>query len=249
MDLSGRHAVVTGAGKGIGREICLEFARAGSDIFAVSRTLGDLESLGEEIAATGVRYAHRSLDLRDVGSVERVAAEAQKALGDIDVLVNNAGISDNAPAENVTAAQWDTTMDTNVRAAFFLSQAIGHGMLDRGRGRIINMSSQAGLVAIGDHAAYGASKAALDMVTRVLALEWGPCGVTVNSVAPTVILTPMGERSWGDPEKAKPMLDQIPIGRFGRPSEVAAVVAFLASDHASLINGAIIPVDGGYTAH
>ena len=249
MDLSGRHAVVTGAGKGIGKEICLELARAGSDIFAVSRTIGDLESLGEALAAIGVRYAHRSLDLRDVGSVERVAAEAQRALGDIDVLVNNAGISDNAPAENVTVTQWDTTMDTNVRVAFFLSQAIGLGMLNRGRGRIINVSSQASLVAIGDHAAYGASKAALDMVTKVLALEWGPRGVSVNSVAPTVILTPMGERAWGEPERAKPMLDQIPIGRFGRPSEVAAVVTFLASDHASLINGAIIPVDGGYTVH
>ena len=241
--------MVTGAGKGIGREICLELARAGSDIFAVSRTLSDLESLGDKVAANGVRYAHCCLDLTDSGSAERVAAQAQQALGEIDVLVNNAGTSDNAPAENVTAAQWGANMDTNAKAAFFLSQAIGRGMLDRSRGRIINLSSHAGLVAIGDHAAYGASKAALDMVTKVLAVEWGPRGVTVNSVAPTVILTSIGERAWGEPERANPMLAQIPIGRFGHTIEVATVVTFLASDHASLINGAIIPVEGGYTTH
>ena len=183
IELSGRRAVVTGAGKGIGREICLELA------------------------------------------------------------------SVNAPAADVTEEQWVTTMDVNAKAAFFMAQALGRGMLARGRGRIINVSSQAGLVALSDHVAYGASKAALDMITKVLALEWGPHGVTVNSVAPTVILTPMGERVWGEPEKARPMLEQIPIGRFGRPPEVAAVVAFLACDLASLINGAVIPVDGGYTAH
>jgi NAD(P)-dependent dehydrogenase (short-subunit alcohol dehydrogenase family) len=118
----------------------------------------------------------------------------------------------------------------------------------RGRGRIVNVTSQAGLGGIAEHAAYCASKAALGLVTKVLAVEWGPRGVTVNSVAPTVILTPMGERVWGEEEKARPMLAKIPLGRFGRPPEVAAVVAFLASDLASLINGETISVDGGYSA-
>lgn len=249
IDLSRRSAVVTGAGKGIGREICIELASAGADVFGVSRTRDDLESLGSEIVQSGVRYAYSCGDLAEDLSAHQVATEAQRALGDIDILVNNAGISANAPATKVTEEQWATTMDVNAKAAFFMAQALGRGMLSRGHGRIINVSSQAGLVALSDHVAYGASKAALDMITRVLALEWGSLGITVNSVAPTVILTPLGERVWGDPEKAQPMLDQIPMGRFGRPPEVAAVVTFLACDLASLINGAVIPVDGGYTAH
>jgi len=249
MNLSGRNAVVTGAGKGIGREICLELARAGANIFGVSRTESDLLSLGNEVNQRGVRYAYLVVDIRGSEAAEQITAASYDTLGDVDILVNNAGTADNAPAEQVTEAQWDLTMDTNVKGAFFLSQAIGNQMLKRGGGRIINVSSQAGMVALEIHAAYSASKAALGMITKVLALEWGGRGVTVNAVAPTIILTPMGDRVWGDPVTAQPMLDQIPIGRFGSPSEVASVVAFLASDMASLINGAIIPVDGGYTAH
>ena len=249
INLSGRNAVVTGAGKGIGREICLELADAGANIFGVSRTESDLLSLGNEVKQIGVRYAYLVVDIRGSEAAEQITAASDDTLGDVDILVNNAGTADNAPAEQVTEAQWDSTMDTNVKGAFFLSQAIGNQMLKRGGGRIINVSSQAGMVALEIHAAYSASKAALGMITKVLALEWGGRGVTVNAVAPTVILTPMGERVWCDPVKAHPMLDQIPIGRFGSPPEVASVVAFLASDMASLINGAIIPVDGGYTAH
>ena len=246
--LSGRRAVVTGAGKGIGREIALDLARAGADVFGVSRTPSDLESLAEEVSALSVKYASATIDLRDKSSAEQVAAEAEASLGDIDVLVNNAGISFPASASEVTEEQWDETMNVNAKGAFFLSQALGRGMAERGWGRIVNVSSQAGIVALDRHATYGASKAAMGMITKVLALEWGGRGVTVNAVAPTVILTPMAERVWGDPVKAQPMLDQIPLGRFGLPPEVSAVVAFLASDHASLITGAIIPIDGGYTA-
>jgi len=248
IDLTGRRAVVTGAGKGIGREICLELARAGADVFAVSRSMTDLESLGVEIERLGVRYGCLAIAVRGPIEAARVAEAAAASIGDIDVLVNNAGISFPAPAEAVTEEEWDRTFDTNVRGAFFLSQAIGIGMLARGGGRIINVSSQAGLVALRDHAAYCASKAALNMITKLLAVEWGGRGVTVNAVAPTVILTPMGERVWGDPQKAKPMLAKIPLGRFGRPPEVAHVVVFLASDLATLINGEVIAADGGYTA-
>jgi NAD(P)-dependent dehydrogenase (short-subunit alcohol dehydrogenase family) len=248
IDLSGRRAIVTGAGKGIGRAICRELARAGADVFAVSRTPADLESLGEEIAALGVRYACLALDLRDPGAPERIALAAESTLGPVDVLVNNAGVSLTSPAETVTLAEWDAVLDTNAKAAFFLAQAVGRRMLVRGHGRIVNVTSQAGLGGIAEHAAYCASKAALGLVTKVLAVEWGPRGVTVNAVAPTVILTPMGERVWGAEQKARPMLAKIPLGRFGRPPEVAAVVAFLASDLASLINGETVSVDGGYSA-
>lgn len=248
IDLSGRRAVVTGAGKGIGRSICLALAEAGADVFAVSRTESDLESLGEELRPTGVRYGYCVVDLRDKATAEYVAAQAAAALGAPDVLVNNAGVADNAPATEVTEEQWDTTLDVNAKGAFFLSQALGRSMLESGWGRIVNVSSQAGLVALEQHAAYGASKGAMNMLTKVLAVEWGPRGVTVNAVAPTVILTPMGEAFWNEPSRREPMLEKIPLGRFGVPVEVASVVVFLASDHAALINGAIVPIDGGYTA-
>lgn len=248
IDLSGRNALVTGAGKGIGREICFELARAGADVFAVSRTESDLVSLGIEIEKIGRQYSYGLVELKDKSSAERISVSAMDALGQIDILVNNAGVADNAPVLEVTEEQWDTTMNINAKGAFFLAQAIGRHMVEQGWGRIINLSSQAGIVALERHAAYGASKAALDHTTRVLALELGKYGITVNSVAPTVILTPMGERVWGETEIARPMLEGIPTGRFGQPIEVASLVAFLASDAAAMINGSVIPVDGGYTA-
>ena len=134
VDLSGRRAVVTGAGKGIGREIALDLARAGADVFGVSRTPSDLESLAEEVSALSVKYASATIDLRDKSSAEQVAAEAEASLGDIDVLVNNAGISFPASASEVTEEQWDETMNVNAKGAFFLSQALGRGMAERGLG-------------------------------------------------------------------------------------------------------------------
>jgi NAD(P)-dependent dehydrogenase (short-subunit alcohol dehydrogenase family) len=248
IDLSGRHAIVTGAGKGIGRAICLALAEAGADVFAVSRTESDLAALGVEVRARGTRYASLAIDLRDPVASDLIASIAENALGPTGILVNNAGVASTAPAELVTETDWDYVLDTNLKAAFFLAQAVGRRMLARGAGRIVNVTSQAGLGGIADHAAYCASKAGLGLVTKVLAVEWGPRGVTVNAVAPTVILTPMGERVWGEQAKARPMLAKIPLGRFGRPPEVASVVAFLASDLASLVNGEKISVDGGYSA-
>ena len=249
IDLTDRRAIVTGAGKGIGRAISLELARAGADIFGVSRTADELESLGDEVAGLGRRFASWTADLSAPGAPEELASRAEAALGAVDVLVNNAGLALNAPADQVSEEDWDTTLAVNLKAAFFCAQAVGRRMLARGRGRIVNVTSQAGVVALPDHAAYCASKAGLGMITKVLAVEWGPRGLAVNAVAPTVILTPLGERVWGDPARGGPMLARIPLGRFGQPVEVASVVAFLASDLAAMINGETILVDGGYTAH
>jgi NAD(P)-dependent dehydrogenase (short-subunit alcohol dehydrogenase family) len=248
IDLTGHHALVTGAGKGIGREICLELARAGADIFAVSRTREELDSLGREIESLGARYGFAVADIRGPSTAQRLTAEAAATIGEVDILINNAGVARNALAEHVTEEEWDTTLDINLKAAFFLAQAVGRGMIEHGYGRIVNVTSAAGLAGLPEHAAYCASKAGLGMITKVLAIEWGGRGVTVNAVAPTVILTPLGEQVWGAPEKGGPMLAKIPVGRFGMPIDVATVVAFLASDHASLINGETIAVDGGYTA-
>ena len=248
IDLRGRKAVVTGAGKGIGRAICLELARAGADVFATSRTETELDSLGEEVRALGVRYASWAAELRDAGVPAEVATRAEEQLGPIDVLINNAGLAWNAPAADVTEEQWDTTLGVNLKAAFFCSQAVGRKMLERRRGRIVNVTSSAALIAMEEHAAYCASKAGLGMLTKVLAVEWGPHGIAVNAVAPTVTLTPLGERVWGDPVKGDPMKAKIPLGRFAVPNEVASVVLFLASDLAAMINGETVVIDGGLTA-
>ena len=186
-------------------------------------------------------------DLTSAAAVEGVARRAN-LFGRVNILVNNAGVARTGPAEAISEADWDFVLDTNLKGAFFVAQAIGRGMLERGTGRIISVSSQAGIVGLRDHAAYCASKAGLGLLTKVLAIEWGPRGVAVNAVAPTVILTPMGEQGWGDPEVGRPMLATIPLGRFGQPIEVASVVAFLASDLAAMINGEIVAFDGGCTA-
>jgi NAD(P)-dependent dehydrogenase (short-subunit alcohol dehydrogenase family) len=248
IDLRGHRALVTGAGKGIGREICLELARAGADVFAVSRTEPELRALGDEVERLGVRYGFSAADIRGAATAHRLVAEAAAAIGEVDILINNAGVARNALAEHVTEEDWDTTLDINLKAAFFLAQAAGRMMLARGNGRIVNVTSAAALAGLPEHAAYCASKAGLGMLTKVLAIEWGGRGITVNAVAPTVILTPMGEQVWGAPEKGGPMLAKIPVGRFGKPIDVATVVAFLASDHAAMINGETIAIDGGYTA-
>ena len=248
IDLRGRNAVVTGAGKGIGRAICIELARAGANVFAISRTRSDLLSLEKEVGPLGVRFLSTVADLREFASIRRSAEQAESDLGPIDILVNNAGIAITGPAEVVSESDWDAVNDSNVKSAFFCAQAFGQAMLKRGHGRIVNITSQAGVVGLVDHAAYCASKAALGMITKVLAIEWGPRGVTVNAIAPTVVLTPLGQRVWGDPAKGEPMLAKIPVGRFGEPEEVAYLVAYLASDMAAMINGETILLDGGYSA-
>jgi glycerol dehydrogenase len=248
IDLAGRHAVVTGAGTGIGHSIALHLAQAGADVYGIGLAADELEGVGEQVRSLGVRFGYSVADLRDPTVCVRAAREAEAFLGDVDILVNNAGVALTAPIEEVTEADWDATLDVNVKAAFFLSKAIGRGMLARGRGRIINIASQAALGALQDHAAYCASKAAIVALTKVFAIEWGHRGVMSNAIAPTVILTPLGTRVWGDPAKSEPMLAKIPIHRFGQPSEIAAVVAFLASDLASLMNGDVVSVDGGYSA-
>jgi NAD(P)-dependent dehydrogenase (short-subunit alcohol dehydrogenase family) len=168
--------------------------------------------------------------------------------GRLDILVNNAGLGTNHDAVDVSESDWDEVMSVNVRGLFFSCQAAGRQMLAQGYGRIVNMSSQAGSVGIRRHAAYCASKGAVDQLTRVLALEWSEHGVTVNAVAPTFIRTPGTAERLDQPEFLADVLSRLPIGRVGSTMEVAGAVIFLASDAASLITGAVLPVDGGWTA-
>ena len=238
--LDGKRALVTGAGKGIGREITRYLASCGATVVAVSRTEADLVSLAAEAGCETI-----AADLADVDQARRAAERA----GEVHLLVNNAGISRPQPLLETSVEAFDRTMAVNVRAVLVVTQVIAKGMIARGRGgAIVNLSSQASMAALADHAAYCASKGGLDQLTRVMALELGPHQIRVNAVNPTVTLTPMGEMAWGDPRKSGPMLAKIPLGRFAKPHHVAHAVAYLLSDAADMIHGVTLPVDGGFLA-
>lgn len=245
--VAGKIAVVTGASKGIGRGIALELAGRGADIVAIARDAEALDSLQKEIEGAAERCVYVSADLATDDGCQRAIHEVLAARPEVHILVNSAGVSFPERASETTREQWDRTFAVNVRALFLLTQAFGRGMVERGWGRIIHISSQAGLVAIENHAAYGASKGAVEMLSKVLALEWAPHGVTVNCIAPTVIDTAMAKTAFPTEEARRKMLDRIPVGRFGEVEEVAAAALFLASERAAMITGDTLRVDGGWT--
>lgn len=244
----GKRALVTGGSKGIGAEAALVLAQAGADVAIVGRDRAGLQATADQIAAAGRRCIVIEADMRTAEGPLHAAEAALAAFGAVDILVNNAGIARVAPILESPLADWEETIAVNLRAPYLLAQALAPKMIAQGTGKIINVSSQAGVVALEGHAAYAASKGGLNILTKVMALEWGAHNIQVNAVAPTVILTPMGTRVWGDPAKAAPMLAKIPLRRFGQPVEVADLILFLASPASDLITGETILIDGGYTA-
>ena len=246
--LAGKRALVTGATRGIGFETCKVLADAGADIAAVGRDAAGLAEVAAAVKALGRTCVAIEADLATAQGPLEAARGALKAFGAIDILVNNAGVTLIAPLLQATVDDWDTTMAVNLRAPFLLAPELAPQMIARKAGKIINVSSQAGVVALDGHGAYCASKGGLNMLTKVMTVEWAKHNIQTNSVCPTVILTPMGEKVWGQPEKGLPMLAKIPAGRFGKPIEVADMILYLASPASDLVCGQDILIDGGYTA-
>ena len=247
--LSGQVALVTGAARGLGRAISLALADAGADVALGLRVAGTADDLVDEIEAMGRRALAVPMDVRDLGQIQPAVDAVVEHFGRLDILVNNAGLGPSNLAEVVTEADFDLTMDINVKGTFFASQAAGRVMIDQRSGRIINLSSQAGFVALPTEAIYCASKAAVSHLTKCLAVEWGRHGITVNAVAPTFIRTDGTSEALGDPAFEAEVRERIAgLHRIGEPMDVAGGVVFLASPAASLITGTTLMIDGGWTA-
>lgn len=247
--LTGARVLVTGASKGIGAAICERLAAEGARLVVSARDEASLRTLAAGLAERhGTETVCLPADLSETDAPARLAAAAWDAFDGLDVLVNNAGMSVTGPATAMTRADWDDVMNVNLHAPAMLAADLGGRMADSGAGRIITIGSAAALRALPEHYAYCASKAALVMATKVLALELGPRGVRANSVCPTVVLTEMGTQVWGDPAKSAPMLGRIPAGHFAQPDDVASAVAYLASPAAEMVNGTDLVIDGGYLA-
>jgi NAD(P)-dependent dehydrogenase (short-subunit alcohol dehydrogenase family) len=241
-------ALVTGASMGLGYGIAKALANAGARVVVAARNVAALEELAAEIGEEGGEALPLPLDLRDVGQIDAAFNQARDRFGRLDILVNNAGLGANQPALAVTEADWDEMMAVNLKGLFFCCQAAGKLMLAQGHGRIVNMSSQASVVGIRDHAVYCATKGGVNQLTRVLALEWSAQGVTVNAIAPTFIYTPGTAGRLDNPEYLGGVLARLPIGRVGTISDVAAAVIYLASPAGALVTGTVLLVDGGWTA-
>jgi NAD(P)-dependent dehydrogenase (short-subunit alcohol dehydrogenase family) len=249
FDLEGQVALVTGAARGIGRAIALALAHAGADVALGLRDIATGAELARTIEGMGRRALPLQMDVTRLPEIATAVSRAVAELGRIDILVNNAGLAPENPAEVVREEDYDLTMAVNVKGTFFTSQAVGRVMIRQGQGRIINLGSQAGAVALPGESVYCMSKAAISHLTRCLAVEWGKHNITVNAVAPTFIVTPGTAAVLDNPEMRADIIQRIAgLHRVGQPMDVAGVVVFLASPAASLITGDTILVDGGWTA-
>jgi NAD(P)-dependent dehydrogenase (short-subunit alcohol dehydrogenase family) len=249
FDLDGQVALVTGAARGLGRAISLALADAGADVALGLRDAAGGGDVVHEIEAMGRRALALQMDITDLDQVADAVDATVAGLGRLDILVNNAGVGPESPAEDVRVEHFDHTVAVNLKGTFFVSQAAGRVMIAQGHGRIVNLSSQAGFVALPGESVYCMTKAAIAHLTKCLAVEWGTHGVTVNAVAPTFIATPGTEEALADPGFRADVLERIAaLHRVGSPMDVAGAVVFLASPAASLITGETILIDGGWTA-
>jgi NAD(P)-dependent dehydrogenase (short-subunit alcohol dehydrogenase family) len=246
--LEGRRILVTGASRGLGAEIATSLAAAGADLMISGRDAIGLESTQQLVQQHGRDCHVLTADLRSIDETFRLADAALEVFRTVDILVNNAGVVFVEDLLNTTLEHWEQTQAVNLRAPFLLAQRLAPGMIKQNRGKIINISSVAAVLAPEGHSAYSASKGGLNLLTQSMASEWGRYNIQANAVAPTVILTAMGQQVWGEASKGDPMKARIPARRFGEPFEVADLVYFLASDASNFMNGQVIRLDGGLTA-
>ena len=248
FDLTGKVAVVTGAGRGIGSHIALTLAKYGADLVLCSRTVSELENVAQEARTFGRKVLINQADLTIVSDINKMVEEANKAYGHLDILVNNAGINIPQKAEEVTEEAWDKIHNINLRGLFFCAQAVGKIMIQQKKGKIINISSQAGSVGLLQRAAYCSSKGGVNLLTKVLAIEWAQYNINVNAIAPTFIETPFTKPMFEKEGFREYVLENIPLGRVGEPADVVGAVIYLASSVSGLVTGHILLIDGGWTA-
>jgi NAD(P)-dependent dehydrogenase (short-subunit alcohol dehydrogenase family) len=249
FDLTGNVALVTGAARGLGRAISLALAHAGADIALGLRNVNAAGDVQQAIEALGRRALPLQMDMTSLDQIFRAVDDAAAHFGRLDILVNNAGVAPENPAEDVREADYDLTVGINLKGTFFCSQAAGRVMIRQNGGRIINMSSQAGFVALPTESIYCMTKAGISHLTKCLAIEWGKHNILVNAVAPTFIHTPGTEECLANPEFRADVVERIAaLHRIGEPMDVAGAVVFLASPAASLITGQTLVIDGGWTS-
>ncbi|MBC2932506.1 2-dehydro-3-deoxy-D-gluconate 5-dehydrogenase KduD [Nocardioides sp. zg-1228] len=246
FDLQGRTAVVTGAGRGLGQAVAVGLAEAGADLVLLGRP-GSQDATREAVEAHGREAAVLDLDVSDHDAVARVGAEVAAAR-QVDILVNNAGIIEREDTVDLTPESWQRVVDTNLSGLFFLSQHIGASMVERGRGKIVNVASllafQGGIRVV----SYAASKHGVAGITKALANEWGPAGVQVNAIAPGYMATDNTTALREDPDRSRSILERIPAGRWGTAADIAGAAVFLSSSAADYVNGHVLVVDGGWMA-
>ncbi len=247
ISLTDQVALVTGAGNGIGRAIAVGFARAGADVAVAGRTPQTLAEVAGKIEAEGRRSLTCVVDMRDIPQVRAMVRQVVETFGRLDVLVNNAGLTNRTPSLEVTEETWDAVMGTNLKGLFFCCQEAARHMVPRRRGKIINVASIFGLVGRPERAAYSASKAAAMQLTRTLAVEWAPHNIHVNAIAPGATRTPTREELFGDPAYLQRLVAQYPLGRIADPEDIVGTALFLASTASDFITGQTIVVDGGHT--
>jgi len=248
FDLQGQVALVTGAARGIGNACALALAHAGADVALGLRDVHTGGELVRQIEAMGRRVLPLQMDVTRLDEIQQAVDATVAHFGRLDILVNNAGLGPSNLAENVREEDFDFTVAVNLKGTFFTSQAAGRVMIEQKYGRIINLGSQAGLVALPTESIYCMTKAAISHLTKCLAVEWGQYNITVNAVAPTFINTPGTAEALEDAAFRADVLSRIALGRIGEPMEVASAVVFLASPAASLITGDTLLIDGGWTA-
>jgi NAD(P)-dependent dehydrogenase (short-subunit alcohol dehydrogenase family) len=249
FQLDNQVALVTGAGRGIGRALAIGLAEAGADVALLARTADDLEQVAAEIRKLGRKAYPVQADITKREDVERAVHTVVEQAGGIHLLVNNAGMNIRTPALEVTDEEWETIMQTNLKSAFLMSQTVAHVMKDQGRGKIINISSVGGHVALRTGVVYASTKAAMIQMTKVLALEWAKYGILVNSIGPWYFRTPLTEKLLSDEVYLSEILSRTPLKRVGELPDLVGPTVFLASDAANYITGQTLFVDGGMTIY